>query len=268
MHTQKDLLAAEAILSAQPHLVSYITLQTHHTIDSTNLQARRAAADGAGEGLVVISGSQSAGRGRLGRSFFSPDDTGLYMSILLRPTLPPEKAVLITSAVAVAVCDAIREVCGMEAGIKWVNDIFLHDRKVCGILTEAAFSPSDGHLEYSICGIGINVYPPENGFPEEIAAIAGAVCPAPSSGLRNRLAAAVLHHFFHYYHTLEQKEFIPEYRRRSVVIGRRVHILRGEQCVPATALDIDDDCRLLVSLEDGTQQALSTGEISIRLKSD
>jgi BirA family biotin operon repressor/biotin-[acetyl-CoA-carboxylase] ligase len=137
---------------------------------------------------------QSAGRGRLGRSFYSPGDTGLYMSILLRPALQPENAVLITCAAAVAVSNAIREVCGEEVQIKWVNDLFLHQKKVCGILTEASFSAQTNGLDYAVCGIGVNVYPPENGFPEELASIAGAVCSAPEEGLRDRLAAAILRH--------------------------------------------------------------------------
>ena len=102
------------------------------------------------------------------------------MSILLRPTLQPEEAVLITCAAAVAVSNAILEVCGQEVQIKWVNDLFLQEKKVCGILTEAAFSAQTPGFEYAVCGIGINVYPPEDGFPEELASIAGAVCATPA----------------------------------------------------------------------------------------
>lgn len=263
-----DPLSAQGILSALGSTAGGITLQLHDHIDSTNLQARRFAAAGAAEGLVVLAGSQSAGRGRLGRSFFSPGDTGLYMSILLRPTLEPEQAVLITCAAAVAVSEAICEVCEKDVQIKWVNDLFLNGKKICGILTEAAFSAQMTGLDYAVCGIGINVYPPENGFPEELAAIAGTVCTVPQPDLRDQLAAAVLRHFFRYYRDLCSREFLSEYRRRSMVIGRDIHILRDDRRIPATVLGIDDNCRLLVRLEDGTETAVSTGEISIRLKPD
>ncbi len=261
-----DVLTADGIRPHLGELESRLTLQIYSCTDSTNLRARAAATEGCAEGLVVMAGSQTAGRGRLGRSFFSPDDTGLYMSLLLRPALEPDLAVYITSAAAVAVCNAIEEVCGRSAMIKWVNDIFLSGKKVCGILTEAAFDPQTSALDYVICGIGVNVYPPHDGFPAELSDIAGAVCRDAQEGLRNRLAAAILRHFFRYYRTLPNKDFLPEYRRRSMVIGRAVNILRNEQCTPAIATGIDDECRLLVHLENGEKSVISTGEISIRLQ--
>ena len=266
MSNHSDPLTAEGILAALDSQASKITLQIFDHIDSTNLHARHIAAKGAAEGAIIVAGSQSAGRGRLGRSFYSPEGTGLYMSILLRPSIAPSSAILITTAAAVAVCDAISEVFGKEAQIKWVNDIFLAGKKVCGILTEAAFSAQGDALEYAVCGIGINICPPENGFPPELSLIAGALCEQPEAGLRNRIAGVTLKHFFRYYHALEQREFLQEYRRRSLVIGRDIYILRGDQRIPATVLAIDDECRLCVRLKDGSTEIISTGEISIRLK--
>lgn len=246
----------------------FFSFQLHACTGSTNLLARQAAAQGAAEGLVILAGMQTAGRGRLGRSFFSPGDTGIYMSLLLRPQLDPSQVTLVTTAAAVAVCHALEDVCDLQPQIKWVNDIFLAGRKVCGILTEAVFSSGSSSPDYLICGIGINVYPPENGFPEELSSIAGAVCTAPEPDLRNRLVAAILRHFSHYYHNLCNREFLPAYRRRSMVIGRDIDIIHGDDRIPAYVQGIDDDCRLLVRLEDGTEEAVSTGEISIRLKAD
>ncbi len=263
-----DALTTNGIQAHLGDLKSQLTLQIYPCIDSTNLHARAAASEGCAEGLVVMAGCQTAGRGRLGRSFFSPNDTGLYMSLLLRPTLAPDLAVCVTSAAAVAVCSAIEEVCGKQAMIKWVNDIFLAGRKVCGILTEASFDPQTSALDYVICGIGINVYPPHGGFPAELADIAGAVCRGMQGGLRNHLAAAILRHFFRYYRTLPERDFLPEYRRRSMVIGHAVNILHNGDCTPAVATGIDDECRLLVQLENGERRTISTGEISIRLQNN
>ena len=136
---------------------------------STNTALRALAEAGAPEGTVYIAQSQTGGRGRMGRSFFSPAGTGLYLSLLLRPTTwEPARAAQLTAAAAAAMCEAIREVTGKEPGIKWVNDLLLDGKKVCGILTEASFSMESGVLEYAVLGLGVNVYPPEGGFPKEL----------------------------------------------------------------------------------------------------
>ena len=126
-------------------------------LDSTNSYLKEMAAKGAQEGTIIIANRQSAGRGRLGRSFFSPEEKGIYMSILLRPDISLERAVLITSMAAVAVAEAIEQVSGIQTKIKWVNDIFLNKKKVCGILTEAGIDAETGTLEYAVLGIGVNV---------------------------------------------------------------------------------------------------------------
>lgn len=266
LSAQADTLSAPGIRAALGPDADCFSLQVYRTLGSTNQTARQAAADGAPEGLVVLAESQNAGRGRLGRSFFSPDGTGLYLSVLLRPTLEADRAVLLTTAAAAAVCEAIAEVTGKQAQIKWVNDIFLDGKKVCGILTEAAFGTENGRLDYAVTGIGVNVCPPPGGFPPALADIAGSVLEAPpAGGLRNRLAAAILRRFLAYYRRLPERTFLAEYRRRSLVIGQQILIVRGDESRPALALGIDDDCHLLVRTPDGTQECLSTGEISIRL---
>ncbi len=261
-----DTLTAAGIAAALGDAKKHLTLQVEQCVDSTNLLVRRAAAEGAAEGSVLLAGSQSAGRGRLGRSFFSPEGSGLYMSLLLRPALPAENAVLLTAAAAVAVCEAIQAVTGKQAGIKWVNDIFLDGKKVCGILTEAAFAPDSTDLAWAVVGIGVNVYAPAGGFPPELADIAGAVCPSPVPGLRDALAGEILRRFWQYYTALPERDFLPQYQSRSIVLGRQVLLqAAGKPDVPAKALAIDDSCRLVVQLPDGSTRAVATGEISLRV---
>ena len=233
---------------------------------STNTALRALAEAGAPEGTVYIAQSQTGGRGRMGRSFFSPAGTGLYLSLLLRPTTwEPARAAQLTAAAAAAMCEAIREVTGKEPGIKWVNDLLLDGKKVCGILTEASFSMESGVLEYAVLGLGVNVYPPEGGFPKELGEIAGAVLDTPGEDVRNRLAGEFLNRFLEGYAHPEDRSFLEIYRRRSVAVGREVTVLSGGHERRAFAFGVDDDCRLLVRYDDGTEQALSYGEIRIAI---
>ena len=213
---------------------------------------------------TVIAGSQTAGRGRLGRSFYSPEGTGLYMSILLRPKLTAEDAVFITTAAAVAMCRAIDEIAGIRAEIKWVNDIFVNDRKVCGILTEASVDMESGAIEYAILGVGINVTAPEAGFPEELSDIAGAVFERRQNNIRNRLAAAFLKHIFLLCSALPESDFVNEYQERCFLVGRHVNVMRGGDSGSAVVLGVDDRCRLMVRYADGREDVLSSGEVSVR----
>ncbi len=218
------------------------------------------------EGKIIIADRQTHGRGRFGREFHSPQGCGIYMSFLLRPTIPAEKAVLLTAAAAVAVSEACEALTGCNAQIKWVNDVFINSKKVCGILAEGALNPQTGMLDYVILGIGINAYEPLCGYPDALKDIAGAVFKVRESGLRSRLAAEIINRFFDYYNRLSNKAFIQEYRRRSLVIGKKINVISNDISISATALEIDNDCRLLVRFEDGTRKYLSSGEISIKLQ--
>lgn len=238
--------------------------EVHDTVTSTNAIARERAADGEAEGLTVIASAQTEGRGRKGRSFFSPDGTGIYMSLLLRPDAPAEIALRITTVAAVSVCQAIERLCDRQPGIKWVNDIFIDGRKVCGILTETALA-SGGRLEYAVLGIGVNALEPEGGFPEEIRNIAGSVFSREDGDLRAALAAEIINCFSENYARLTQDSFGQEYRRRCIVPGKRVTVLKADSSREAEALDVDDECRLLVRYADGSTELLYTGEISIRI---
>ncbi len=254
-------ISAEAI-QAKLH-TSGLSFDVYDCVDSTNRIAKERGDNGAPEGLVVLADSQTAGRGRLGRSFCSPADTGLYMSVLLRPQLPAQKALSITTAAAVAVCRAIERVSDRKAQIKWVNDVYCDGKKVCGILTEAAFD--GGNMAYAVLGIGINVNAPKNGFPADIADIAASVYDQ-TKGDRNALVAAVLDAFFEEYAHIEEKRYVDEYRARSCLVGKRVTVKAPSGDRDAVAIGVDEQCRLRVRYANGREEALSSGDVSIKLQ--
>ena len=187
------------------------------------------------------------------------------MSILLRPTLSCEKAVNITTAAAVAVAESVEELTGRKTGIKWVNDVLIENRKISGILTEAAINVESGTLDYAILGIGLNAYVPDGGFPDEISGIAGAIFDERKSGQRARLAALVLEKFFGYYEKTGSADCLEAYRKRCIVPGREITVISVDGSKPATALEIDENYRLHVIYPDKRQEFLSSGEISIKL---
>ena len=263
-----DILSVQGITRYLKPVCRDLVPEVRQQVDSTNLQLKRQASEGAPAGRVLIAASQTAGKGRLGRSFYSPSDTGVYMSLLLRPAaLKPEQAVKINTMAAVAACEAIEELTEERAGIKWVNDVFMRGKKVSGILTEGSLGLESGHLDYVILGIGFNLYPPEAGFPEGVEAVAGAIFRHRIQDGKNRLAAAFLNHFMEIYRAYGEQgslDYAEKYRDRSLVIGRKIRVLSQGDSRPALALDVDQDCRLLVQYEDGSRETLSSGEISIR----
>lgn len=261
-----DVLTDETVRRYLPPALSALRVRIEAETSSTNDDARAAAAAGAPHGTVIAAGMQTAGRGRRGRAFLSPPGTGLYLSIVLRPAIPAEQAIRITTAAAVAVCRAAEELTSCTASIKWVNDVYIRERKVCGILTEAAFTPESGQLEYAVLGIGVNVTEPAGGFPPELAGIAGALLPERRSDARARLLTLILSHFFSLYDSLADGTYIDEYRRRCFVLGRRVRVISadGASAYEAEAVGVDGECRLVVRTPDGASAALSSGEISVR----
>lgn len=237
------------------------------SVDSTNDELRRRAENGAPEGTILLAETQTRGRGRLNRSFYSPSGSGIYMSLLLRPSIPAEASLSITTAAAVAAAETIERCCAVDARIKWVNDVFVGGKKVSGILTEASINLETGRLDYAVLGIGINVTEPEGGWPAQLKEIAAGAMKknSVSPGLRNVVAASLIRRFWSYYETLEAKTFLEEYRRRSFVLGTTVTVDDGKAQRPAQALAIDDDFRLIVRFDgEERETALSTGEISIR----
>lgn len=263
----RDILSCDGIRFFLPEaLRDEIKPEYYSIAESTNTIIKNRASQGENEGLLVVAGEQSRGRGRLGRSFFSPGDTGIYMSLLLKPSIAPEDAVLITTAAAVSVCEALENLGVSDARIKWVNDIFVNKKKVCGILTEGCFNAQKGCFDYAVLGVGINVYEPECGFPEDIKDIAGAVFGEEKENLRNRLVAEFLSSFMNYYKNINKKLHCPQYSRRCFVIGRDIYVIKNGEKTSARALEIDDKCGLLVEFENGEKTVLNSGEISIRLE--
>lgn len=260
-----DILSTQGVEKYLNPEHSYIELEILPDIGSTNDYLREKAAQGKGEGYAVVAGAQTRGKGRTGRSFYSPADTGIYLSLLLRPKdCGPAQAVKFTTMAAVAACEAIEKVSHRSPQIKWVNDIYIDGKKVSGILTEASVSLENGSLEYVLLGIGINVYPPEKGFPQELRETAGSVFQERKSDGKNQLTAGFLNRLMDIYTKEETGEYAEEYRKRSMVLGKRIQILTPEGEKGARALEIDKDCRLLVEYEDGNRELLRAGEIRIR----
>lgn len=255
-----------------------LAVRAEKRVDSTNNVLKQYIAGGEKRDMVLLAEEQSAGRGRRGRSFYSPEGTGLYLSLLLHPDVGPEEGTLLTTLTAVAAAKAVEKAAKEPVQIKWVNDVWLRGKKISGILTEGSASLEEGKLEYVIVGIGINIYEPQGGFPAELKEVAGAVFTndVARENLRNRLSVDFLIHFMEYYKTFPAKDYLEEYRKRSFVTGKRVRIISPEgmpqkQGEPgkdreyAKVLGIDDSCHLHVQYDDGTTEFLSSGEISIKL---
>lgn len=259
---ESNVLSEQGVRQYLRHTLPRLVVE--QTLVSTNLTAKQLAAGGAPHGALVAANYQTGGRGRRGRSFASPPGTGLYLSMVLRRALPMQSAVLITSAAAVAVCRALEAISGKQLDIKWVNDLYFHGKKCCGILTEAAADMESGGVDYLVVGIGVNLYEPEGGWPAELRDIATAVFTPDEAVNRCRLAAAIADELLTLYDALPDTAFLEEYRARNIVPGRDVLILQNGRSRPAHALAITDDGHLLVRLPDGSEETLSFGEISIR----
>lgn len=268
LSTDTDILSSQSISKYLNKKDDNFNIKFYKTINSTNSAIKELAINGEKEGTVIISEEQTEGRGRFGRKFHSPKGTGIYMSILLRPQMHASKAFLITAATAVAVAEAIESVSDKEAKIKWVNDIYCDNKKVCGILTEASFDFESGIIDYAVLGIGINVRIPKEGFAEEIKDVATGIFEyedSTSTYIRSRLIAEILRRFWDYYIHIEDKSFLESYKSRSILINKEVNILSSKSSEKATVLEIDNDCKLKVQMEDGSIRLLSSGEVSIRM---
>ncbi len=260
-----DILSAEGLLIyLRNPLITHDKIHVYKSIGSTNQEAKKMAVAGAGQGTLVIADEQTEGRGRLGRSFFSPQGTGIYMSLILRPRDSDFEAVSATTAAASAVCRALSETLNIEAGIKWVNDIFVGDLKVCGILAEAVSDFQTHSIESLIIGIGINVMTAPDSFPDEVRGIAGSLLNAKTTVSRNQLAAAVLDELLDLVFSTDAETMIEEYRSRSFLPGKPITVYRGNETYAAKALDIDNKGGLIVEKCDGSIETLRSGEVSVR----
>lgn len=249
-------------------------IHCYHSLSSTQDKIKEMAASGAPDGTAVIADTQSAGRGRQGREFFSPSGAGIYMSLLIRPSvsapgLSPRETTLITALCAVVTAEAIETVTGRRSDIKWVNDVLCDGLKVSGILTEAEFNGGGDGYEYIAVGIGINLF--DRGFPKGLRGVACALYekkPRSALRLKARLVSEILSGFDRRFSIFASGDlsFTEEYKKRSFVIGKSVDMIVGDRTVGrGTAVSLNDDCSLNVKTDAGETQTLRFGEVRIRL---
>lgn len=235
--------------------------------DSTNRVLKELARNGAKEGQAVLANEQTNGRGRLGRYFFSPKDRGIYLSVLLRPDDKAYEMAPLTAWAAVAVANAIESVSGVRPGVKWVNDLVLNGKKICGIMTELAVKEDGNKVDYIIIGIGINVYGAREEFPEELKEIASSI--EAETGIRISRAALVAEiirelDLLSENWQIETLKYLEQYRKDCVTIGKEVRVLSPEGERAATALSVEGDFSLLVRYSVGTVERVYSGEVSVR----
>lgn len=266
LEENSDVLNESGVRRYLDDACSEMHIEVLDCVGSTNDVIKELAAKGAKEGTAVVAKQQTGGKGRLGRSFYSPEDTGLYLSILLKPKMEITKVVRITTCAALAVCEAIEKATGRSPKIKWVNDVYLGGRKVCGILTEASLSVENGGVDHAVLGVGVNVYEPDGGFPDEIKDVAGAVAGVRSADLKNKLAGGIISSFMRYYKDIAQGGFREDYSRRLMWKGEEIYVISGENKTPCRMIDVDEECRLVTELPGGERRLISSGEISIRKK--
>ncbi len=256
-NSEWDVLDEQTVRASLGSLANAMQITVFQTCDSTNTEAKRRILDGLDAVALLLAEEQTAGRGRLGRSFHSPRGAGLYLSLAfpLRDALPD--AVSLTCAASVAVMRAIRSTIGIQTEIKWVNDLLLNGKKVCGILTEAV---TVGETTHIIIGVGINLRP--IAFPPELAEVA---CSLENEDLpKSRLAAAVTTELMQTVKHLKSREWLTDYRTHSCVIGKPIQWIENGQERRGFAEGIDETGALSVRAEDGTTVLLQTGEISVR----
>ncbi len=232
-------------------------------IDSTNMEARRQVAAGFRGNAMLCADTQTAGRGRLGRQFYSPKNSGLYVSFLTELKGASKDVLTLTCAASVAVMRAIHRTTGLQVQIKWVNDLYFQEKKIGGILCECIAPPNVPERRFLVIGIGINVFSSE--FPAELATIAG--CLGADGTEKETLLLSILHELMPFIEHPDDKSYLEEYRKHSCVLGKEIIYFRnGEALGEGTAVDIDEHGALLISCN-GRIEALSTGEISVRAKS-
>ncbi len=259
--SDNDILSIDKIYKYMTDNSRQLKLSVLKTTDSTNNEAKRMIAQGLSENALIIANEQTAGRGRLGRSFYSPGETGIYMSFVFRTQLDLSDAVSVTTAAAVAVVRAIVKLTDKHPQIKWVNDVYLENRKICGILTEAVSDFETCMTQNIIIGIGINMR--YSDFPEDIKDRAGVL---NAKGLsRNKLIAAVADEMMTLTEDLKNHSYIDDYRKYSMIIGKRIDFYKNNIKNEGTAKDIDDNGGLIVTLDNGTTETLTSGEVTVRL---
>jgi len=241
-------------------LLPGIAVEVLQEVDSTNSEAKRRLKAGLHQLLLLAAEHQTAGRGRQGKSFYSPNGTGIYMTLTVHPHAPLTDAVSVTTRASVAVCRAIRQETGLQPEIKWVNDLYLYGKKICGILVEAESDFAAGITKSLVIGVGVNVTTAD--FPEELTEAASLAVEAD----RDRLIAAIARELLREMADLRDVSYLGDYRRWSMVLGREIVWMQNGISRTGRALSIEDDGGLTVEADDGTCHTLQSGEISLRVR--
>lgn len=267
---QTDIVTKDYL---QEHIKFPCKYHVFDVVDSTNLVAR--TIDDCTVPHIIVANEQTKGRGRLGRSFYSPANTGLYMTIVFRPDFSLDKSMLITTFAAIAVCRAIEQITGLHPKIKWVNDIYLNDKKICGIGTEAQTSFETGNIDKILIGIGVNCFAAS--MPEELLDVATFIENPLKEFTRSDLAATIVNEFFSILEEADTKKLIREYKSRSFILGHQIMIYntitgsspdKDTKGIRARAIDIDQNGGLVVEYLEGRRmremETITSGEVSIR----
>ena len=233
----------------------------YDTVDSTNTVCKTLAREGAPDGTAVIAARQTAGRGRMGRGFESPEGLGLYLSMLWRPVASPEGLLPLTAMASASAALAIRRVTGADVRIKWPNDLALHGKKLAGILTEVTLAGSG--VDHVVIGLGVNLRQRPEDFSPEVAVLATSLAAegydVDQAALETVLVDALRQSFRH---LCAPETYVDEYRQLCLNLGRQARILQTGETV--TALDIDGQYGLVVRHENGAVETLRCGEVSVR----
>lgn len=270
-YSSKNILQSLSILNPELALLIQDKCIFFEQTDSTNTQAKILLSQNKANlnGTILVANSQTAGRGRLGRSFFSPQDTGIYLSVIFSTIqdLYENDATLITPKAAVAVCHTIEKFSSNKCQIKWVNDIFIQKKKVCGILTEGNINTSKKIIDYAIIGIGINIQPSKKEIPQELINIVGN---AELFELdKNNFIATLLSNLFEVLKKENDKSVMDEYRNRSLVLNKIVTVISSTEKFEAKILNITEKGHLIIQRTQNNPQNLTeeifTGEVSIRM---
>lgn len=239
------------------------TLHWFREVASTNTLAKEMAGQGAPHGTVLIAGSQTAGRGRMGRSFSSAEGKGIYLSVILRPECLAQQLMHLTCAVAVSVCDAVEKSCGVRPSIKWINDLVLGGKKLGGILTE--LSIDKGAIQYAVVGLGLNCTQKAEDFPEEIRDIALSLQSYIGKNVDiPKLTGAIIHELWEMDKHLLSKDFMAAYKKDCITLGQEISIVRANEISHGKAVGLTADGGLVVQFSNGKEETVQSGEVSIR----
>lgn len=267
LHQTPDLLLPDEIKAVLTTEVLGREIHYYPELMSTNTEAKKLAMEGCPEGTIVVTETQSAGRGRLSRGWFSPKGGGIWMSLVLRPPFNPKDAPKCTLMAAVAINSAIRKAAGVYSGIKWPNDILWNGKKLVGILTE--MSAEFDVINYVVIGMGININIPARQFPQEISNVASSLSAAAGHKVeRLPLLSAILQEFERLYKSVSAEGFatvLDEWRAQSVTLGQVVDVIAVNHSFTGTAVNIDEDGALLVETADGLKRVIA-GDVSIRAR--